>query len=181
MYSSWHHLLYLIGHLAAASKLCYAPDGSVSPGDGYLPCINTLNVDSMCCVLNVTTVTQKLDWLGTTRAKAGYAAGNWLFYGTGGLAYGHVVNSLQLVLPTNVPPDVFFASKAAVQVGWSAGGGVEYGAGPWVFRAEYLHYDLGSQTVTAPQTGGFPVPGTSLSASQKATGDLLRGAISYRF
>jgi len=54
MYSGLRYLLCLIGYLAIASALCYAPDGSVSPGDGYLPCINTLNVDSMCCVLNVT-------------------------------------------------------------------------------------------------------------------------------
>jgi hypothetical protein len=54
MYSSLRYLLYLIGHLTVASTLCYAPDGSVSPGDGYLPCINTIGIDSMCCVLNVT-------------------------------------------------------------------------------------------------------------------------------
>lgn len=66
MYSSLRYLPYLIGHLAVATKLCYAPDGSVSAGYGYFPCINTLNVDSMCCVLNVT----ELERIGETAADA---------------------------------------------------------------------------------------------------------------
>jgi hypothetical protein len=48
------YLIHFLVHLALASALCYAPDGSLSPGDGYLPCVSTLNIDSMCCVLNVT-------------------------------------------------------------------------------------------------------------------------------
>ena len=67
MYSSLRYLLYLIGHLAVAStQLCYAPDGSISPGDGYLPCINTLNIDSMCCVLNGTALKE----IGETASDA---------------------------------------------------------------------------------------------------------------
>ena len=30
----------------------------------------------------------KISWFGTLRGKVGYAANDWLFYGTGGLAYG---------------------------------------------------------------------------------------------
>jgi outer membrane immunogenic protein len=142
----------------------------------------TVVAQPACCVLNVTTVTQRLDWLGTTRARAGYAAGNWLFYGTGGLAYGKVENSLFLTLPTNAPPNFLFGPNANVQVGWAAGGGIEYGWNRWLLRAEYLHFDLGSHTVTAvPIDAGATPAGTSLSASQKASGDLVRGAISYRF
>ncbi len=53
------HIRYIIlsslgYHWIIASALCYAPDGSLSPGDGYMPCVTTLDVDSMCCVLNVT-------------------------------------------------------------------------------------------------------------------------------
>jgi hypothetical protein len=56
-----HHLFYLIGQVALTSAVfapCYAPDGSPSPGTGYLPCVATLNVDSMCCVLNSTALLQ---------------------------------------------------------------------------------------------------------------------------
>jgi hypothetical protein len=48
-------LLYLVPQLALASMQCYAPDGTVQePAAAYLPCVSTQNVDSMCCVLNVT-------------------------------------------------------------------------------------------------------------------------------
>lgn len=143
----------------------------------------TVSAMPPCCVLNVTSITEKLDWLGTTRAKLGYAAGPVLFYGTGGVAYGKVENSLGLTLPTNTPPSTFFGANSSVQGGWAAGGGIEYGWQHWLARIEYLHYDLGSHTVTAPVTGvtAITFPGTSLSASQRATGDIVRGAISYRF
>ena len=55
------YLLYLISQIALASAIvtpCYAPDGSLAPGTGYLPCVATSNVDSMCCVLNSTALTQ---------------------------------------------------------------------------------------------------------------------------
>lgn len=126
-------------------------------------------------VTNITTVTQKLDWLGTTRAKAGYAAGNWLFYGTGGIAYGEVKNSLQLT----IPGATLFGANSDVRTGWTAGGGVEYGWSAWLLRVEYLHYDLGSQTITTnTQIGGSPA---TLSVSQKDTGNIVRAALSYRF
>jgi outer membrane immunogenic protein len=143
----------------------------------------TVSAQPLCCVLNVTSVTEKLDWLGTTRARFGYAAGPWLFYGTGGAAYGNVENSLGLTLPTNTPPSTLFGVNSSVRGGWAAGGGIEYGWQHWLARIEYLHYDLGSQTVTAPATGvtATTFPGTSLSASQRAAANLVRGAVSYRF
>jgi outer membrane immunogenic protein len=129
-------------------------------------------------VLNVTTPTQKLDWLGTTRARLGYAAGNVLFYGTGGLAYGQVKNSLNLTLPASGTS--LLGSDSSDQVGWAAGGGIEYGLGSWRLRAEYIHYDLGSHTITTNTVVNFASP-ASLSVTQKEVGDLVRGAVSYRF
>jgi outer membrane immunogenic protein len=126
-------------------------------------------------VTNITAVTQKLDWLGTTRAKAGFAAGNWLFYGTGGFAYGRVNNSLQLTLPASGIS--LFGANSNFQSGRAAGGGVEYGWGAWRLRAEYLHYDLGSQTITTTSVINFGSPAT-LSVSQKDTGTIVRGALS---
>jgi len=61
------HLLYLISFTALASATfapCYAPDGSLSPGTGYLPCVPTLNVDSMCCVLNSTALLEAGETIG---------------------------------------------------------------------------------------------------------------------
>ena len=64
-------------------------------------------------------------WTGL--ARCGCAAGNWLFYGTGGLAYGHVKYSYS---NTNVPfggAVIVAVSDSNIETGWTAGGGVEYG------------------------------------------------------
>jgi outer membrane immunogenic protein len=54
----------------------------------------------VCGGPNTSTVTQNMDWFGTVRGRLGFVAGQWLLYGTGGLAYGHVRYSY---LQTNVP------------------------------------------------------------------------------
>ena len=55
----YQYLLVLILAVSAAQQppvaSCFNPDGSVVPlSRGYLPCISTQNVDSMCCFLNMT-------------------------------------------------------------------------------------------------------------------------------
>ena len=72
-----------------------------------------------------------MDWFGTLRLRGGYAAGNWLFYGTGGLAYGHVKYSYS---NTNMPfggAVIVAVSDSNIETGWTAGGGVEYGWNNW--------------------------------------------------
>ena len=49
--------------------------------------------------------------------------------------------------------------------------------GPWMFALEYLHYDLGTQSFNY---GDRHLAGL-LSASTRFSGDMVRGAISYRF
>lgn len=58
--------------------------------------------------------TARLSWFGTGRVRAGYAAGDWLPYITGGAAVGEIKGSAPAVLPP------FAASTRRV------------GAGPWV-------------------------------------------------
>jgi outer membrane immunogenic protein len=126
------------------------------------------------------TLSQRLEWFGTVRGRAGVAAGNWHLFGTGGLAYGNVKSSLNLSAPFG--PVFFAASNSETLVGWTAGAGVEYGLANWVVGLEYLHYDLGRSNVTSfAVPPGPPYPGASLSASQKASGDIVRGTLSYKF
>lgn len=76
----------------------------------------------------------KTNWLGTARARAGFAANNILFYGTAGVAFGG--------LEINGSSDV--------RTGWTAGAGVEYAIdSKWSVKAEYLHHDLGKNTYNA--------------------------------
>ena len=124
---------------------------------------------------------QRMRWFGTTRGRVGYLiAQNVLLYGSGGLATGSVdVTAAHTAV--GVPCAVAGACPAGTfrktRWGWAAGAGIEYGAGPWMFNLEYLHYDLGTQSFLY----GDGISPALLSASTKISGDMVRGAISYRF
>jgi len=118
-------------------------------------------------------------WLGTVRPRLGWAWGNALIYGTGGLAIGQVRDNQTLV--SALGSQTF--SSTSTRAGWTAGGGVEFGfAGNWSAKLEYLHSDLGSTNlltpnVTGPGIAGF-VPSTTTFGNKS---DVVRAGINYRF
>jgi outer membrane immunogenic protein len=118
-------------------------------------------------------LSQKLDFFGTGRGRLGWAAGNWLFYGSGGVAYGNVKSTIGIADALTS----FTGSRSETRVGWAAGGGVNYAMTPnWILGVDYLHYDLGHTSVTVSDSvGGF------ITASQKVGGDIVRGVINYKF
>ena len=121
-------------------------------------------------------LSEKLDFLGTVRGRLGWTAGNWLFYGSGGLAYGNVKSTVDFDVPTI--PLAVSGSHSETRVGWAAGGGINYAVTPnWILGVDYLHYDLGHTSVT----GVDPVFGVTVSADQKVGGDIVRGVINYKF
>ena len=122
--------------------------------------------------LGTTSLSEKLDFLGTGRVRLGWAANNWLFYGSGGFAYGDVRSSASFAREGNLVA----GSHNETRGGWAAGGGVNYAVSPnWIVGVDYLHYDLGHASVTA-------VLGPArITASQKVGGDIVRGVINYKF
>ena len=132
-------------------------------------------------VPSLQTLSQRLDFLGTVRGKAGVAFNNLMLYGTGGLAYGRVKNSMTADFPSAAI--LFNGTSSEWRTGWAAGVGGEYGVGPWSFGLEYLHYDLGRSSVTAvgvPPTN-VVFAGSSLTATQRTAGDIVRATVNYRF
>ena len=126
---------------------------------------------------------QKLSWFNTTRLRAGILlSDNWLLYATGGFAGGRAETSASaaVTLPGAclVPGNCPVGTISKTRWGWAIGGGLEYASGPWQFRAEYLHYDLGTHNyfIADPL-----LPGAAIAASTKFSGDMVRGAITYRF
>jgi outer membrane immunogenic protein len=83
----------------------------------------------------------KLNYMGTVRARAGYAADRALMYITGGYAYGGMKNNYLFFtgfFPGNVT--VAAASKTKTQNGWTLGGGMEYALTQnLLVRTEYLY------------------------------------------
>jgi outer membrane immunogenic protein len=111
---------------------------------------------------SVLSVTTKTDFLGTARARLGYAMDRTLLYVTGGMAWAHVkANEATL----------FFAPDA-YHVGWTLGGGLEYAFDPrWSMKVEYLYADLGSYNNAV---GGFP-------RSTELTLSTVKAGLNYRF
>jgi outer membrane immunogenic protein len=138
-------------------------------------------------------VSHDIDWFGTVRGRLGYAAGPSLFYVTGGLAYGDVKRTGNVVgITTTLGGGTFnnFAGSYAastVKTGWTVGGGVESKiASNWSVKAEYLYVDLGStsdsfNTVYGP--GGFPAAGIAATRTDTATyhDHIFRVGLNYLF
>ena len=83
---------------------------------------------------------------GSVRARAGYALGRMLFYGTGGVAVGAFGSNFQLYGIDNGTFSPFYAADqhSVTRAGWTLGGGVEYAVNPhWSVRGEYRYTDFG--------------------------------------
>jgi outer membrane protein W len=127
-------------------------------------------VDATGTHLQTADSTKSVDWFGTVRGRVGVtlpSIPNLMIYGTGGFAYGQVVHNVGFA-------DNFFAPGAAgfgagavghgysdsTQVGWTAGGGIEWSPSlfpAWSLKAEYLYVDLGSTNANSvPLNGGAP-------------------------
>ena len=94
-------------------------------------------------------------FFGTFRGRIGWSGGNWLVYGTGGLAFGGVRNSTTEILNPGtsclVAPSAGCRNTAnsATNFGWTVGAGTELMLDrSWSVGLEYLYVDLGSSTVT---------------------------------
>jgi outer membrane immunogenic protein len=125
---------------------------------------------------------ERIQWFGSTRGRIGISPWcRWLFYGTGGVAYGNVDYSANTNFDNGTTYPVKFSET---NVGWTAGGGIEYAIGHhWTVRVEYLHYDLGSQDRTQNQLFfGVPQgPPFFVHYNFDTNGNIVRGAINFKF
>jgi outer membrane immunogenic protein len=157
-------------------------------------------------IVSTTTVSRQVDWLGTVRGRLGaLAAPTLLVYGTGGLAYGEAKASTTIsqtascIFGTVGSPcpgaggqTVSYGSTGSFsepRAGWTLGGGLEWMFAPhWTFKAEYLYYDLGKETLNLPRltgnvTGCAASPCWSANAQSTAhfNGNVVRAGINYFF
>lgn len=146
----------------------------------------------------IATSSQQLEWFGTLRARLGVtlASDRLLAYFTGGLAYGDTTNSARISSVngggfasatdgsaiTCVAGNVCIAGRrSGTDIGWALGGGLEWAISRQLtFRAEYLHIDLGSETVglraVAPATGN----GAAVVRFENQF-DIVRAGLNFRF
>jgi outer membrane immunogenic protein len=148
----------------------------------------------------------RLDYIGTVRGRLGWlVTPTLLLYGTGGLAFGGVSANLayaQWNNSTDFYPDNTFgpafgsANFSNTQVGWTAGGGLEWMFLPnWSAKVEYLYYDLGSIRVSSAMPASYSVAAipdfapafsgvwatTLTTASMRFNGNIVRAGVNYHF
>jgi outer membrane immunogenic protein len=120
---------------------------------------------------NVITVQQQLDYFGTLRARAGAVHNNILYYGTAGVAVGHVTENVNVNSSLSTPPVFASSSSTADLIGFVVGGGIEAALwGGWTGKVEYLYMDLGSVS-NALNTG------TAAAAATVTTNSSIRDHI----
>ena len=130
--------------------------------------------------------TAQNDWLGTVRGRLGVASNSWLFYGTGGLAYGEVKSTVVFTGVNSNPANAVFAgTTTSTRTGWTVGGGLEYAFCPnWRVGVDYIFFDLGRISATAvpvSSSGPFLFPTPTFTAASKFAGSVARLVLNYKF
>ena len=137
---------------------------------------------------------QKISWLSTVRGRLGFTHDCFLWYLTGGVAFGEVQSSYAFQTTPVGAANVFgpaagAATFSATKTGWTLGGGVETSlawlgmSSHWSTKLEYLYVDLGSVTNTFSVPGAAAAPGTIYTASSSSSihDHIIRVGVNYRF
>jgi len=127
----------------------------------------------------VSSTSQRLDWFGTVRGRAGVAAGNTLLlYVTGGLAYGSVNHQFSA---SNNAGSFNTTNATSTNAGWTAGAGLEWAFAPqWSIKGEYLYVDLGNRTYSTIPSGTTPA-GASIDSSFRDKFSVARVGVNFKF
>jgi outer membrane immunogenic protein len=127
------------------------------------------------------TVESKLKWLGTARGRLGWIHNDYLWYITGGGAWGRVETTVTgFDLDTTAAP-IGTVSQSKTKGGWTFGGGVETRFWQnWSAKLEYLYVDLGTVTTA----GVIPINAVAdqiVSVDTKVREHIFRAGINYKF
>lgn len=162
--------------LGAETDIAYTRLGGRSE---YVASIPFFNINP------TTTAEQKLTYFGTARGRIGVAFDRLMVFGTAGLAYGGVeLNGSIVPVPTGRAGAVFptyVSRRTQTRFGWALGGGFEYRLLDHVsLKVDYLHYDLGRQSIVLPEITGV-ARSEFATMGGRAKGDVVRVGVNYQF
>ena len=110
------------------------------------------------------------NWLGTFRARFGYAWDRVLVYGTAGGAGANVETAL-----TGLP------YQSSPEFGWTVGAGVEVAlAEHWTFKVEYLFVDLSNAACNHGNSCGFDASAPA-NMAVKLNENLIRVGLNFKY
>jgi outer membrane immunogenic protein len=145
------------------------------------------------------TVSERVDWFGTARARLGYLpTNNLLTYITGGFAYGRIHTTGNYagggIITGNLAGFGFFCpgggvtcfsgSSGSTDIGWTVGAGFEYALWQNVtFKAEYLYVSLNGKSITetALNPNGNALPSSFNANFNNMAFSVARAGFNYRF
>jgi len=161
--------------------------GTGQRGSATFPPITEIFVTTAPAPTTVTTtgtLTQKMPWFGTVRARLGAEpSSNLLLYVTGGLAYAQIRSTAAISATTVTPPGAATVATSSSSVnndraGWTAGFGGEWMfAKQWSAKVEYLYMDYGHIN------DGFLGVGTLavLGINSHVTDNVVRAGVNLHF
>jgi outer membrane immunogenic protein len=105
-----------------------------------------------------------------------------MIYGTGGLAFGQVKNTVSVTgIPTAFTGVTVASSNDDIRVGFAGGGGAELMvSGPWSAKVEYLYYHLSDDTVLLNFNSLPNGAGTFVNYRFRNEGHIFRLGLNYK-
>jgi outer membrane immunogenic protein len=178
-----------IGYNWQASNWLFGLEADIQGSSERGTATSTAGIAGFCGVIAVfpctTTGTlvdqEKLPWFGTVRGRVGVLASpTWLFYATGGLAYGEIKSNETLTVAGGPFAGGVLANNfSTIRAGWTVGGGVEgVITGNWTAKLEYLYMDYGKINNTF---AGVAPLFTPINLSTHVTDNVVRAGINYHF
>jgi outer membrane immunogenic protein len=120
-------------------------------------------------------------WLSTVRGRAGYAAGPWLFFASGGVAIANTSFSDTISIP-GLAPGVNSVSQSQTSSGWTVGGGVEWAFAPnWTVKGEYLYVDIPGVTFASVNSNPLLPLATITHTHGDLKENIARVGVNYKF
>jgi outer membrane immunogenic protein len=135
------------GHLAARWQINQFTLGAEAE-------INYAGIDGDALLLGPagasTGLETKINWFGSVNGELGVPFDRFLIYGTAGVAFGHIEQTVS----ATVPASFLSIEESDTSVGWTAGAGVDYAVTDnIVVGARYRYYDFGTSDFDGATNG----------------------------
>jgi outer membrane immunogenic protein len=130
------------------------------------------------------TVSSRMKWFGTLRARSGVVVDNLLLYVTGGLAYANFDRSFTVF--EDAPATTVAFNSSGTRWGWTAGLGSEWAfSSNWSLKSEVLYMRFTSHDTThigaTINAVNFGVPGRAYAFNNQDEAWITRIGVNYRF